>query len=265
MKSIIVVGLLLAVSYVSGFGGCGCGQSHEPPPCEPEPEPSCESEPEVCTPCPTLAPRVCAVCPEPVEYKCRDCPTTVSKAPPCPICEPQPVCEVCPVCPAPVEQPPCPTCAAHPPPAKCPVCPKPQKKSKPQCPSHESSHEPSHPPPPAPCARHRPPPPQLGNDCCNKCGSSCVLRRRLRAHAASTLVLNVDPTCNSEKLRKIILNNIVDNITETKRAIQKEAHEKLSGQFDVVCAKGDFSYVISSNKFCQETKNDITCYVFRQA
>jgi hypothetical protein len=82
-------------------------------------------------------------------------------------------------------------------------------------------------------------------------------------HGTATMVIDVDPTCNSEKLRSILLNNISADITESKRAIQKQANDKLTAQFDVICAKGDFSYVISSKQFCQETKGDVTCYVFR--
>lgn len=204
MKTILAFVLLLPVAFIGVNGGCGCRRSQQPPPCAAPPPPSsCESEAEeeveVCTPCPTLPKRVCPVCPEPKEFKCRECPKVTANAEPCPVCAPQPVCDVCEVCPPPVKPPPCPTCPPPPPPVECPACPAPQPwKKKTECPSHQP------PPPPPPCSR-RPAPPQLGNDCCNKCGDGCHVRRRLRAHGAATLVTDVDPTCNSEKLRRVIL------------------------------------------------------------
>uniref|UniRef100_A0A914XQ43 Ground-like domain-containing protein n=1 Tax=Plectus sambesii TaxID=2011161 RepID=A0A914XQ43_9BILA len=112
------------------------------------------------------------------------------------------------------------------------------------------------PPPP-------PPPPPSQNDCCCHCSDPCRFRRRRIALGAKTEG-GTNPMCNSEKLRKIMLDNMSSSTSISKRAVQKAAQEKLLGRFDVICARGDFSYVVNTNFFCQETLNDVTCYAFRQ-
>jgi hypothetical protein len=70
--------------------------------------------------------------------------------------------------------------------------------------------------------------------------------------------------CNSEKLRRIMQDNISESTSISKRAIQKSAQEKLTGKFDVICATGDFSYIVNSELYCLETVKNVTCYAFRQ-
>ncbi|KAK6757788.1 hypothetical protein RB195_015544 [Necator americanus] len=80
----------------------------------------------------------------------------------------------------------------------------------------------------------------------------------------SNLKLTDDPLCNSEDLRKLMLDNIDDNLNSSKRLIQLAAEAQFGGRFDVICANGDFSYVTNTELFCQETKGDISCYTYRQ-
>uniref|UniRef100_A0A1I7Z077 Ground-like domain-containing protein n=1 Tax=Steinernema glaseri TaxID=37863 RepID=A0A1I7Z077_9BILA len=86
------------------------------------------------------------------------------------------------------------------------------------------------------------------NDCCCQCQNPCRFRSRARTHgskifSARTAEVEEDPTCNSEKLRTLIEENITRDPSISKRAIQKAVEEKLFGKFNVICAKGDFSYV----------------------
>ncbi|WKY12876.1 hypothetical protein Q1695_004022 [Nippostrongylus brasiliensis] len=80
----------------------------------------------------------------------------------------------------------------------------------------------------------------------------------------SALNLTDDPLCNSEDLRKVMLENIDENLNSSKRLIQLAAEAQFGGRFDVICANGDFSYVTNTELFCQETKGDISCYTYRQ-
>ncbi|PIO71741.1 ground-like domain protein [Teladorsagia circumcincta] len=80
----------------------------------------------------------------------------------------------------------------------------------------------------------------------------------------ATLNLTDDPLCNSEDLRKLMLDNIDENLNSSKRLIQLAAEAQFGGRFDVICANGDFSYVTNTELFCQETKGDISCYTYRQ-
>uniref|UniRef100_A0A914WWS5 Ground-like domain-containing protein n=1 Tax=Plectus sambesii TaxID=2011161 RepID=A0A914WWS5_9BILA len=127
------------------------------------------------------------------------------------------------------------------------------------------------PPPPPPCPPPPPPPMPsfpnpfagLGGGGGGGCGGGCGGRKRREAtsaisgDASSTL-------CTSEKLRQILHENISGSTAESKTAIQKATLTKLKGTYDVVCGKGDFSFVVNSKDFCQETVNEVTCYAFRQ-
>lgn len=62
----------------------------------------------------------------------------------------------------------------------------------------------------------------------------------------------------------VVLQNIDGNLNTSKRLIQLAAEEQFGGQFDVICASNDFSYVTNTELFCQETKDDISCYAYRQ-
>uniref|UniRef100_A0A914VFG4 Ground-like domain-containing protein n=1 Tax=Plectus sambesii TaxID=2011161 RepID=A0A914VFG4_9BILA len=137
------------------------------------------------------------------------------------------------------------------------------------------------PPPPPPCPPPPPPPscgcgggggglsmpsfPNLfgGLGGGGGCGGGCGGRKRrdatsaISGDASSTL-------CTSEKLRQVLHENISGSTAESKTAIQKATLTKLKGTYDVVCGKGDFSFVVNSKDFCQETVNEVTCYAFRQ-
>ncbi|KAL6744443.1 hypothetical protein Aduo_017377 [Ancylostoma duodenale] len=78
------------------------------------------------------------------------------------------------------------------------------------------------------------------------------------------LKLTDDPLCNSEDLRKLMLDNMDSNLNSSKRLIQLAAEAQFGGRFDVICANGDFSYVTNTELFCQETKGDVSCYTYRQ-
>ncbi|CAI2353779.1 unnamed protein product [Caenorhabditis sp. 36 PRJEB53466] len=80
----------------------------------------------------------------------------------------------------------------------------------------------------------------------------------------SELHLTDDPLCNSDDLRKVVIDNIDDQLNSSKRMIQLAAEAQFGGRFDVICANGDFSYVTNTELYCQETKGDISCYTYRQ-
>ncbi|VDM52561.1 unnamed protein product [Angiostrongylus costaricensis] len=61
-----------------------------------------------------------------------------------------------------------------------------------------------------------------------------------------------------------MLDNIEANLNNSKRLIQLAAEAQFGGQFDVICANADFSYVTNTELFCQETKGDVSCYAYRQ-
>uniref|UniRef100_A0A0N4ZR92 Ground-like domain-containing protein n=1 Tax=Parastrongyloides trichosuri TaxID=131310 RepID=A0A0N4ZR92_PARTI len=117
------------------------------------------------------------------------------------------------------------------------------------------------------CGSPRPtffPPPI--NDCCCNCMSPCqfnVQRSHLRsAFGSRTFNAPQDPKCNQKELRLIIRKYISKDLDTSKRMIQKAAQEKLEKKYNVICGDGTFSFVVFSDSFCQDTVEDVTCYVF---
>ncbi|PAV83532.1 hypothetical protein WR25_19892 [Diploscapter pachys] len=80
----------------------------------------------------------------------------------------------------------------------------------------------------------------------------------------SQLKLTNDPLCNSEDLRTLMRQNIDENLNSSKRLIQLAAEAQFGGRFDVICSNADFSYVTNTELYCQETKNNVSCYAYRQ-
>uniref|UniRef100_A0A1I7YFW6 Ground-like domain-containing protein n=1 Tax=Steinernema glaseri TaxID=37863 RepID=A0A1I7YFW6_9BILA len=184
--------------------------------------------------------------------------------PPAPLCLPPP--PPCPppiMCPVPICPPPLP-CPAPLPPPPPPLCPPPLPPL--PCPAPIPCGPPLMPPLSLP-----PPPPMFvvppTNDCCCQCGNPCRYLGRAKTHgskifSARTSEVEEDPNCNSEKLRTVIEEHIGKNPTDSKRAIQKAAEEKLFAKFNVICAEGDFSYLAYTEKYCRASNEHITCYAF---
>ncbi|VDL82523.1 unnamed protein product [Nippostrongylus brasiliensis] len=55
-----------------------------------------------------------------------------------------------------------------------------------------------------------------------------------------------------------------DNSSESKRKINVAAEARFGGNVDVICSRGHFSYVFSSNLYCEASKDLVTCIAFRQ-
>uniref|UniRef100_A0A7I4YXW9 Ground-like domain-containing protein n=1 Tax=Haemonchus contortus TaxID=6289 RepID=A0A7I4YXW9_HAECO len=91
--------------------------------------------------------------------------------------------------------------------------------------------------------------------------------RHKRAHNDGTADdSNADKltNCNDPKLKQIIIENIQKDAPTSKRAIQKAAELEFGGTFDVVCSPCEFSFVISSQKYCDGIKDEVACFVFLQ-
>ncbi|EPB78426.1 ground-like domain protein [Ancylostoma ceylanicum] len=70
--------------------------------------------------------------------------------------------------------------------------------------------------------------------------------------------------CNSQVLKKLMLEQMTGNSSESKRKINVAAEAKFGGNVDVICSRGHFSYVFSSNLYCEASKDLVTCIAFRQ-
>uniref|UniRef100_A0A1I7TQL7 Ground-like domain-containing protein n=2 Tax=Caenorhabditis tropicalis TaxID=1561998 RepID=A0A1I7TQL7_9PELO len=71
-------------------------------------------------------------------------------------------------------------------------------------------------------------------------------------------------TCNSIKLANVMMRAIVEDVSVSKKMIQHATKQAFDGaKFDVFCAVGEFSYSIHSRKYCEVTKEEVTCFAFR--
>uniref|UniRef100_A0A0K0EQX2 Ground-like domain-containing protein n=1 Tax=Strongyloides stercoralis TaxID=6248 RepID=A0A0K0EQX2_STRER len=71
--------------------------------------------------------------------------------------------------------------------------------------------------------------------------------------------------CNSEDLKRIMLQNMSEDAKESKRSINKEAENFFKQNVAVVCSKrGHYSYIFSSDVFCEVSKGPMTCIAFQQ-
>ncbi|CAI5451306.1 unnamed protein product [Caenorhabditis angaria] len=72
-----------------------------------------------------------------------------------------------------------------------------------------------------------------------------------------------DEKCNSQRLRSIILNNIVANDAESsKKAVQSQAEAETGIFFDAICGTGFFSYIAHTDEFCLASSGGVNCYLF---
>lgn len=54
------------------------------------------------------------------------------------------------------------------------------------------------------------------------------------------------------------------DVSESKRSVTEAIEHAYHGiKFDVICAEGDFSYTIYAKKYCEVTKENMTCFAFR--
>ncbi|VDK44844.1 unnamed protein product [Cylicostephanus goldi] len=79
---------------------------------------------------------------------------------------------------------------------------------------------------------------------------------RVRVSRASDGLITSN--CNDLKLRNIITENIKATAQESKRAIQKAAEMEYGGVFNAICSPCEFSFLISSQKYCDGTKDQVS-------
>uniref|UniRef100_A0A0N4ZH67 Ground-like domain-containing protein n=1 Tax=Parastrongyloides trichosuri TaxID=131310 RepID=A0A0N4ZH67_PARTI len=71
-----------------------------------------------------------------------------------------------------------------------------------------------------------------------------------------------DNKCNNEDLRIIMLDNMTNDIKETKNIILRNVEEHFNLSFNIICAHGDFSFLTTTRLYCLVTKLDFNCYTY---
>ncbi|EYC43553.1 hypothetical protein Y032_0490g2389 [Ancylostoma ceylanicum] len=91
-----------------------------------------------------------------------------------------------------------------------------------------------------------------------------ILKRMRNARQLAATVPRTNTTCNSHKLANVMVRVMVDDVSVSKRTVLRATEMAFDGdKYDVFCAKGEFSYSIHSRKYCEVTKDDVTCFAFR--
>lgn len=91
-----------------------------------------------------------------------------------------------------------------------------------------------------------------------------ILKRLRNARQLSAPVPRTNTTCNSKKLANLMEEVMVEDVSISKRTVLHASEVAFDGEkFDVFCATGEFSYSIHSRKYCEVTRNEITCFAFR--
>ncbi|PIO68345.1 ground-like domain protein [Teladorsagia circumcincta] len=91
-----------------------------------------------------------------------------------------------------------------------------------------------------------------------------ILKRLRNARQFSAAVPRTNATCNSQKLANVMVKVMSEDVSVSKRAIVQSTEMAFDGdKYDVFCANGEFSYSIHSRKYCEVTKNGVTCFAFR--
>ena len=89
-------------------------------------------------------------------------------------------------------------------------------------------------------------------------------RHNIMKRMKTETIPRTNNTCNSIKLANVMMRAIVDDVSVSKRMIQHATKLAFDGaKFDVFCAIGEFSYSIHSRKYCEVTKQEVTCFAFR--
>uniref|UniRef100_A0A7E4V0K9 Ground-like domain-containing protein n=1 Tax=Panagrellus redivivus TaxID=6233 RepID=A0A7E4V0K9_PANRE len=95
--------------------------------------------------------------------------------------------------------------------------------------------------------------------------STAAPRTSSEVNSKETSATELDSKCNNAELKAIMLEAISENSSDSKHAINAAAEGKFGGNVDVICSRGHFSYLYSSNLFCEAAKGEVTCIAFRQS
>ncbi|KAF1751433.1 hypothetical protein GCK72_017987 [Caenorhabditis remanei] len=97
-------------------------------------------------------------------------------------------------------------------------------------------------------------------------------RNRVRLHSHNSKVSKVSRTreveilsekCNDDGLQQIMQDAITPSLSTSKMVISERATREFGANFDVICARGHFSYYVEATSYCEVTLNDITCLAYK--
>ncbi|CAI2353609.1 unnamed protein product [Caenorhabditis sp. 36 PRJEB53466] len=96
-------------------------------------------------------------------------------------------------------------------------------------------------------------------------------RNRVRLHSHNSKssktreVEILDAKCNDESLQEIMQDAMTPSLSTSKMVISERATRDFGTPFDVICARGHFSYYVEASTYCEVTQNDVTCFAYRSS
>ncbi|CAO4380174.1 unnamed protein product [Caenorhabditis nigoni] len=99
-----------------------------------------------------------------------------------------------------------------------------------------------------------------------------VSRNRVRLHSHNSKISKVSRTreveilsekCNDDELQQIMHDAMTPSLSTSKMVISERAARDFGANFDVICARGHFSYYVEAESYCEVTLNDITCLAYK--
>ncbi|CAP36325.1 Protein CBR-GRL-8 [Caenorhabditis briggsae] len=99
-----------------------------------------------------------------------------------------------------------------------------------------------------------------------------VSRNRVRLHSHNSKISKLSRTrevevlsekCNDDELQQIMQDAMTPSLSTSKMVISERAARDFGANFDVICARGHFSYYVEAESYCEVTLNDITCLAFK--
>uniref|UniRef100_A0A1I7TFK4 Ground-like domain-containing protein n=1 Tax=Caenorhabditis tropicalis TaxID=1561998 RepID=A0A1I7TFK4_9PELO len=99
-----------------------------------------------------------------------------------------------------------------------------------------------------------------------------VSRNRVRLHSHNSKISKLSRTreveilnekCNDDKLQQIMQDAMTPSLSTSKMVISERATRDFGANFDVICARGHFSYYVETTSYCEVTLYDITCLAYQ--
>ncbi|CAI5452748.1 unnamed protein product [Caenorhabditis angaria] len=95
-----------------------------------------------------------------------------------------------------------------------------------------------------------------------------VSRKRVRLHSKSSKNREaeiLERKCNDQNLEEILMRSITPSLSTSKMIISERASRDYGTVFDVICARGRFSYYVEASNYCEVTVGGITCFAYRSS
>ncbi|CEF68284.1 Ground-like domain-containing protein [Strongyloides ratti] len=94
----------------------------------------------------------------------------------------------------------------------------------------------------------------------------CSKKTRSKRESNGIVMINQEKEeenkCNNKELQSIMLDNMSDNVKESKNVILRNIENYFNLSFNIICAHGDFSFLTTTRLYCLVSKENLNCYSY---